>query len=844
MSAVTVGENIFVSAERSDVAWLYRFALAREHESEARLDAMVGEAWPRLVRQFFTSEEFRSEISLSYRCKRPPFDARPAPTKDLIAWIGEKFLLPADALLACRSWTEIYVLVFRHDGFLNMLGGVQVVDEHQFEFLVSIANNPAHFSRMGEVDEIAAGGVRGWSVDPAQPDRPSTVELWVDGDFVAAAAVDHFRRDIQDRFGGDGRAGFFIETPRGLPDHRPHRLEVRDGLSGRLLKSIERPGTPARAANAQAVKEDLVAVRKLLAGIERRLREEERAAADQLEQYPAYFDATYRLGALSYPERRDGDVKLCVVVDVVGASFAAIEDAVWALVQQRGGATWSLAICGASPEQQTFIEDLDNRVVWTVGRRLRPFAATLCVDEQSLLALEASDRVVFVFAPAGGFCAPDALAWLSSCFRETGVVAAYADEDHLAPGPEDMDEARHVLPLFKPAFDPDLLAQTPYVGCLVAIRGCSLKAVGLDQRAGALAVQDALLRLGPALEEVFHVGRVLYSRRPNAEGGDVAAIWGDCVRRAYGSARDVEVSAFEDAVGASLPDAVRIRRRTDASVTIIIPTRDGRALLEPCVESILGSLSANRAEAEILIIDHETRDPATLAYLDNLRTRGVARIMPFSGAFNWALMNNLAAAESSSDVLIFLNNDTLVLSPEWIDALCAEAVRPEIGVVGARLLYQDGAIQHAGFVWREESLGFLTHEGVGEPASSGGYLGRHALTHACVAVTGACMAVERAKFQDLGGFDAANYPVEGNDVDLCLKAWSRNYRVLYSPQATLYHLESVSRGFSRDGEKKELAAKANAKLLARWGGRFRMDPWFNPHFSREGRPYHLLRRPR
>ncbi|WP_296175479.1 glycosyltransferase [uncultured Brevundimonas sp.] len=836
------------SASREDVAWLYKLVLGRVHESDDRLDEMQGLPLGKILADFFQSAEFKKNVVAPLGEGRPPHDGREPFPVEATEWLTDSVCLEPEsigALRHARSWSALYAVLFSSHAFGGCYGlAGQIFDDLGRATLSAMAKNPAHFSRRGDVDEIAAGGVRGWSVDPVQPDRSSTVELWVDGDFVAAAPVDRFRRDIQDRFGGNGRAGFFIETPRGLPDHRAHRLEVRDGLSGRLLKGVDRPGTPAKAANAQGVREELAAVRKLLAGIERRLRDEERASADQLEHYSAYYDAVYRLGALPFPERRDGDAGLCVVVDVAGVACAAVEDAIRALAGQRGGPSWKLAICGASPDQQAFIEDLDSRIGWTVGRRLKPFAATLFVDEQALLTFEGAEEAVFVFAPASGVCAPDALAWLGSCFRRADVVAAYADEDHLASGPEDVEEAEHVAPLFKPAFDPDLLAQTPYVGRLLAIRGRALKAVGLDRRAGHLAVPDALLRLGPSLDEVSHVGRVLYSRRPDGGTEDLAERWGACVSRAYASARGVEVGAFTDIAGACVPGAVCVRRKAAASATIIIPTRDGRALLEPCVESILSSLSANQAAVEILIIDHESSDPATLAYLDDLRRRGAARIMPFSGAFNWALMNNRAAAETGSDVLIFLNNDTLVLSPDWIDALCAEALRPEIGVVGARLLYQDGAIQHAGFVWREGHPGFLIHDGVGEPAIRGGYLGRHALTHACVAVTGACMAVAREKFQELGGFDAGNFPVEGNDVDLCLRAWSRNYRVLYSPHATLYHLESVSRGFSRDGEKKALAGKANAKLLARWDDGFRTDPWFNPHFSREGRPYQLLRRPR
>lgn len=727
------------SASREDVAWLYKLVLGRVHESDDRLEDMRTLSVAKIVSDFFQSTEFEKNVVRPLLRGQPPHEGREPLPVGSAAWLKDSLCLDAAAqeqLHDVLSWSKLYAVLFSSDAFIghyNLAG--KIFDAAGRATLWAMADNPAHFSREGGVDEITAGGVRGWSVDPADPDRPSTVELWVDGDFVAAAPAERFRRDLQDRFGGNGKTGFFIELPNGLPDHRPHRLEIRDGLSGRLLRSIERPGAARKPTETLLLKEELATVRKLLAGIERRLKDREEASADQLDQYPAYFDATYREGELSHPERRDGDPELCVVVDVSGADLAHIEDALWALARQDGAVLWRLAICGATSGQRSFIEDLDNRIGWALARRFKPFADSLYIDEADRFAREAPEEAVIVFASANGLCAPDALAWLSSCFREAGVVAAYGDEDHLAQGAEDVEGAQHVKPLFKPGFDPDLLAQTPYVGRLLAFRGRALRSVGLDQKAGPLAAQDALLRLGLGLDEVRHVARVLYSRRP--EAGDVTAeatdLWEDCVRRAYAASADVEVAPFDDVVGAAAPGAVRLRRKVKASAAIIIPTKDGRALLEPCVESILNSLAANRAEVEILVIDHESSDPETLAYLDDLRRRGVARVLPFSGAFNWALMNNLAVAETSADVLVFLNNDTLVLSPDWIDALCGEALRPEIGVVGARLLFQDGGIQHAGFVWREDSPGFLIHDGVGEPASNGGYLGRHALSHACVA---------------------------------------------------------------------------------------------------------------
>jgi GT2 family glycosyltransferase len=162
-----------------------------------------------------------------------------------------------------------------------------------------------------------------------------------------------------------------------------------------------------------------------------------------------------------------------------------------------------------------------------------------------------------------------------------------------------------------------------------------------------------------------------------------------------------------------------------------------------------------------------------------------------------------------------------------------------VGVVGCRLIYADGAIQHAGFVSLDARDRFLTHEGVGAPGSDAGYLGRHALAHETIAVTGACMAMRKDVFERLGGFDAARFPVEGNDVDLCFKARAAGLKILYSPHATLYHLESRSRTFQEDDRR--LSAEASRRLWDRWGGAVCPDPYYNRHFDRRSPPFTRLR---
>lgn len=841
------GEKI---ASESDVAWIYKFVLGRVHENEERLAERAGKPIARLLSDFFQSREFQASVAEKLDRGMPLEETRDALPEGLIDWAKGALTLEAPSIYLLDnvdSWSSLYSVLFYDASFLGSFeSAANIFSDDAKKSLAKMAQDAERFMRVGAVDEVTAGGVRGWSVNPRAPDRASTVELWIDGDFVAAAPVDRFRRDIQDRFGGEGRAGFFIETPHGLPDHRPHRFEVFDGPSGRLLQRTERPARSPAATPAHLLKKELEAVRAALVKIEARMAAEDRNDPYDPQAYPAYYEAVYRQAGAEHAQARPDDAPVTVVMDVEGADPIAVEEALLALAGQVGGVRWKLAVTGAGSDLEPFIRDAAQRIEWTTGQALKARGASIFVADKPafLSALDAGETIIF--APASGVCAPDALVRLVEAMRPDEVLAAYGDEDSFDDAEGAVGEAAHHDPLFKPGFDPDLLAQTPYVGRLTAFAGAVLRKTGLSGAAGSLAPQDALLRAGLSPDQVGHVERVIFSRRASVPSDEVeqAQVWLSCVKRAYEGEPGVQVEPLDDILGVSLPGAVRVRRQPSGSAAVIIPTKDSLDLLRPCIESIEKHREANRTPIEIIVIDHESADADTRTYLDDLQARGAARVLPFSGAFNWALMNNLAAAETQADVLVFLNNDTVVISPDWIDVLCSEARRPEIGVVGARLLYRDGAIQHAGFVWREGVSGFLTHEGVGAPGADGGYLGRHALAHASIAVTGACMAVEASKFRALGGFDSASFPVEGNDVDLCLRAWSSNYRVLYAPGATLYHLESVTRGYSRDGEKRKVAARANARLLSRWGQVFARDRWFNGHFSRDIRPFHRLRPPR
>lgn len=658
--------------------------------------------------------------------------------------------------------------------------------------------------------------------------------------FVSAATADGFRRDVQDRFGGDGRVGFEVRLPpdvSGEARDREFELRAGDALIGRAVVMRQEPSLDGMAAAAR----ELADVRRLLERLEARIPWVEAGAAQPLSDYAAYAAAWQDHGtdAPITPYRN------LVIVDARDQSLRDLADTVASLTAQTVPPHALAVALVIDEEHRSFAQDLKNRCAWQGWHGVSVHAVSLEAPAQRIMA--AFEQVgargdVCLAVVAGDHLAPGALRRINARLdRQPNVQAVYFDEDCFEAGDHETDAVlrRRSAPILKPGFDRDLLLQSPYVGRRVAVRSDVLRDFSLSCEAGEEFAGELLLRLSEQGGAIDHVARVLLSRWPVSQPSDWKA-----VVEAHLPRQGVAVLEHQDQLGAHVEGAVRVRRTPDAArACIIIATKDGLDLLRPCVDSILERRSSNATPFELLIIDHESEDPETRAYLTALADKGLARILPYRGEFNWALMNNLAAAEADAEVLVFLNNDTVVLTRDWLDELTSQVQRPEVGVVGCRLLYGDGTIQHVGFVAREEVYSFLVHEGVGRPGADAGYLGRHALMHSCVAVTGACIAIRTEVFRTLGGFDSASFAVEGNDVDLCLRAQADGLRVLYDPYATLYHLESKSRGFNFDPVRRERAETASRLLWNRWGERFSHDPGFNPHFDRLSAPFTRLRPP-
>lgn len=408
---------------------------------------------------------------------------------------------------------------------------------------------------------------------------------------------------------------------------------------------------------------------------------------------------------------------------------------------------------------------------------------------------------------------------------EPGLDLVYTDEDKID------EHGSHFEPHFKPDWDPDRLLAQNYV-CHLAVYRRSLveRAGGLRTGYEGSQDHDLVLRAGELTspERIRHLPRVLYHWR---------AVSGSTARGI--EAKPYAVAASRRAVASHLA-----RRRPDARLvesegrprvlwplpvppppaSVIVPTRDRLELLRRCVEGVLRTTSY--PEREVVVVDNGSERPETLAWLAAAPADPRLRVLRRPGPFNFSSLMNDGAAAARGEVLVFLNNDVEPLEAGWLDELVRQAWRPEVGIVGAKLLYPDRKVQHAGVAMAGDWV--ARHVGVGVPDRAAGYAGRMTCVQAQSAVTGACLAIRRELFTALGGFDAERLAVDFSDVDLCLRAEAAGYRVLWTPFARLLHHESATRGPYASVAKRARWEAEAAAMRERWGARLHRDPWYSP----------------
>jgi GT2 family glycosyltransferase len=270
-------------------------------------------------------------------------------------------------------------------------------------------------------------------------------------------------------------------------------------------------------------------------------------------------------------------------------------------------------------------------------------------------------------------------------------------------------------------------------------------------------------------------------------------------------------------------------------VSVVIPTRDRADLLAVTLDGLL--TATDYPALEVIVVDNDSREPETASLLARYADDPRVRVVPVPGPFNFSDLSNRGAAAATGPVLLFLNNDVEVLEPGWLGEMVRHALRPDVGAVGAKLLYPDRTIQHGGLVLGVGGIVDRYH--LGMPDTDRGYFDRMQIAHEVSAVTAACLALRAEVFAEVGGFDAADLKVAFNDVDLCLKIRAAGYRIVWTPFAKLIHHESKSRGFEDTPEKRARFEAETRVMQDRWGAGLRDDPYYNINLSRDSAQYRV-----
>jgi GT2 family glycosyltransferase len=481
--------------------------------------------------------------------------------------------------------------------------------------------------------------------------------------------------------------------------------------------------------------------------------------------------------------------RITVLIDARSASPAAIRITLLSLITQTVQHWNAIVIC------ESLLADHPVSSFGYIDQRIR------FVEADDRVSLTDGDWVLCL--SAGTECDRLAMDWFAFAAHRTGADLIYCDDD---VANYNWKQGRsYDRPLFQPMFDAVWFSDPSVTPAAVLQRQERVAtAMRWDQ---TIDRKEALLAAGKT-GVVAHVPQLLVSR------GGISA----CTEHA--------------------PHRSRNAARQDV-IQIIIQTRDAAGLLGACVESLRSN--AKRPDLlDIVIVDNRSALPETSSLLERWKTRGVARIVAHDEPFNWSRANNMAAARSEAPIILFLNNDTEAMTIGWDDLLRERLTDPQIGIVGAQLLYPDGSIQHAGVVLGMERGGPI-HEGVGRNPSAGPF-DRWRRSRLTAAVTGAWLGMRREVFEAVGGFDES-LAIAFNDIDLCLRVRQAQFVIVQEARIVGLHRESMTRGLHLTQDALAWDLSEFQTLHDRWGPSLRQDPAYNPHWTRLGRPFDGLRFP-
>ena len=490
---------------------------------------------------------------------------------------------------------------------------------------------------------------------------------------------------------------------------------------------------------------------------------------------------------------------------------------------------WELCIANASPKDASMEYTLmeyarrDPRIRW------KKLEENKGIAENTNEALDMAEGEYIGLLDHDDLLAPNALYEVAKVLeKEPDTEVLYTDEDKVRG--EDLE---HFQPHLKPDFNPDLLRSNNYICHFFVVKRSILeKTGGFRSEYDGAQDYDFIFRCTEEAGKIRHIPEILYHWRTHeastADNPESKLYAFEAGKRA------IEANLKRSGLVGTVTQTkdygfyrVKYPVAGNPLVSIIIPNKDAREDLEKCINSILGR--STYSNYEILIVENNSTSQEIFDYYKQLSEMPKIRLLRWKKEFNYSAINNFAAAKAKGDYLLFLNNDTEVITPDWIEEMLGFAQRKDTGIVGAKLYYGNDTIQHAGTVIGIG--GIAGHMFTDMPRERSGYMHKASIIQDLSAVTAACMMIKKQIFDQVQGFEEA-LSVAFNDVDLCLRVRQLDYLVVYDPYVELYHYESKSRGAEDSKEKVRRFQSEIEFMRCRWEKLLKAgDPYYNKNLS-------------
>lgn len=493
-------------------------------------------------------------------------------------------------------------------------------------------------------------------------------------------------------------------------------------------------------------------------------------------------------------------------------------------------ANWELCIADGSNDEGITFNALEKFAANDARIKIRKLTENKGISENSngALLLAAGDYIALL--DHDDLLTPNALFEMVKAINATGAEFLYSDEDKT-----DATSKAYFDPSFKPDYSPEFLRSSNYICHFTVIKRSLFERAGfyfMGEYDGAQDY-DLFLRCVEKTSEIYHIPIVLYHWRAHQNstalaGGDAKPYTHDAGKKALQSHIDrlnLPGIVIDEPSGVFNSYKVNYDITGTPLISIIIPTFNHQPDLKKCINSILNK--STYKNFEILVVENNSTEQSAFDYYNEIDSIHNIKVLYYPGKFNYSAINNWAIRQAKGEYLVLMNNDIEIITHNWIEELLMFAQRPDVGAVGAKLLYPDGSVQHGGVIL---GLGGIAgHAHVGKSADDYGYKCRAVFTQNLSAVTAALMMIPRQVFEQVEGLDE-RYSVAFNDVDLCLKIRKENYLIVFNPFVLAFHYESKSRGPEDTVEKRARAEQEVAWFKSKWGEDIR-DPYYNKNLS-------------